>query len=65
MPLLDGAKYVGFVRMDGVVITVSPEKSMKVTRPGAVGLGMETAAAYLVGCPAGPTGLMALTTGRY
>jgi hypothetical protein len=50
--------------MEGVDNTVSPEKSTKVARPFAVGLGLETATAYLVGCEAGPTGLIALTTGR-
>src|ERR1700746_1306415 len=44
--------------------TVSPEKSTKVTRPGAVALGVEMATANFCGCAAGPTGLMALTTGR-
>ena len=44
--------------------TESPEKSTNVTRPGAVGLGLEMATAYFAGCAAGPTGLMALTTGR-
>ncbi len=47
--------------------TVSPEKSTKVTRPG-VGLAVvpvvEIATANFCGCAAGPTGLMALTTGR-
>jgi hypothetical protein len=47
-----------------LIRTVSPEKSTIVRRPGLVELGLETAIAYLVGWPAGPTGLIALTTGR-
>jgi len=46
---------------------VSPEKSTKVSRPG-VGLAgvpvLEMATANFCGWAAGPTGLMALTTGR-
>jgi hypothetical protein len=45
--------------------TLSPAKSTEVRRPGEVLLGLEIAMAYLAGWPAGPTGPMALTTGRY
>jgi hypothetical protein len=44
---------------------LSPEKSTKVTSPGDVPPGEEIATANFCGCAAGPTGLMALTTGRY
>src|ERR1700677_767078 len=50
--------------MFAVMRAVSPEKSTKVTRPGSVVLGAEMATANFCGCAAGPTGLMALTTGR-
>jgi hypothetical protein len=44
---------------------VSPEKSTIVISPFDVALGLDTAIAYLVGCAAGPTTPIALTTGRY
>src|SRR5258708_5231158 len=50
-----------------VMRTVSPEKSTKVARPGvgwAVVPVVEMATANFCGCAAGPTGVMALTTGR-
>ena len=51
--------------MLAVMITESPEKSTKVTRPGRPLPGLEMATAYLLGWAAGPTGLIALMTGRY
>jgi hypothetical protein len=43
---------------------VSPEKSTIVSNPLEVGPALDIANAYFCGCPAGPTGLIALTTGR-
>ena len=59
------AKYVGEGRIWGVARTVSPETSMMESKPPTFAFGVDTAIAYLVGCAAGPTGLIALTTGRY
>ena len=56
-------KYFGLTPMSVVFRMVSPEKSIRVTMPWLVGVGFEMATAYLVGWPAGPTGLIALTTG--
>ena len=51
--------------MVAVTRTVSPEKSTMVIRPLELGPGLETATAYLTGCPAGPITPIVASTGRY
>ena len=48
-----------------VMRIVSPAKSTKVSRPASVEPGLEMTTANFCGWAAGPTGLMALITGRY
>jgi hypothetical protein len=58
------AKYYGDTPMLAVMRTVSPAKSTMVTRPGLVVPVVETTMANFCGWAAGPTGLIAVTTGR-